>query len=174
MNSETMQDSWHRSLVGVNWLGSTSGGTAFNSLLPGSSEPGTTQGGTTGVWYNERLSNSLKLLPVGAVNDTTFKVRVEGLRQSWDGTTTTWIYTPLAELACTAGNQTGTTGLFPSANDRFADTITKTYGGNGVEVVSPGSDGIGYAIVDLLGSPKFRISHANTNGTSCNSLFALL
>lgn len=173
MNFETMQDAWHRAIVGANWIGSTSGGTVFNSLTPSATEPGTAYGGTTGIWSNDN-KNSIMLIPVGAADNSTFSVRVEGLRRISDGTVSAWVYTPLAQFACTTGTQVGVAGGFPTANDRFADTITKTYGGNGVEVISPTGDGIGYAVVDLLGSPKFRISHANTNGTASNSLFALL
>lgn len=128
------------------------------------------------------VQNAIVVRPFGAGSDNnTMSVRFIGWTYLTDYTrdpnTGIWVPTLLAELACTLSAVVGVAGKAVVATDRFADTITLTYGNDDVsiDIVSPANDLSAHAVLDLKGSQKLEIcTSTGSSATSCNCLIRKL
>ena len=133
----------------------------------------TDAGARDGAGYNGVL-----IMPyaIGS-DDNTFSMRVIGWRTVGEATNGVFLWIPvlLCELACTCSTVVGIAGREVLNTERFADTITITYGNANVsvEAFSPANNVTAHAIVDLKGNQKFELSFTTGgSATSCNALWA--
>ena len=92
-----------------------------------------------------RAPDWLQVVPFGTNSDNDlFNLRVWG----WSKVhaETLWVPQLLAQFAVTVGNIAQGT-----ANTFMADTITKTYGGDDIDIISPAADVTGSALLHLRG-----------------------
>lgn len=119
-----------------------------------------------------RSYNSLLLVPYAlADNNGTFSVRVWGWRLASD----LWVPVLLCEVACTACAAVGVADKTVLNTERFADTLTLTYGNANVsvELLSPANDLTGHVLLDAKGFQYVEvIFNLTANVTSMNALYA--
>lgn len=80
----------------------------------------------------------------------------------------------LAQFSATLSADVGESGRIVDNNERYADTITQTFGVAGNGAVSPGSDIRGYAMVDLAGVEFFYVEFKRGSATAANAVLRLL
>ena len=162
-------------------LATNSTDTAFDSIIPKTTEPSgdglikTSEGGG-GV-----MPNAIKVLFYGTGDDNdTFSARVIGWHKIGVGTGAGRLWVPiiLAELACTMSATVGIANAPVVATERFVDTITLVTGNDdiSIDIVSPTGDEIAHAVLDLKGCQYIEFSFDTTAGdpTGCGGLFAYL
>ncbi|TXH14226.1 MAG: hypothetical protein E6R03_09730 [Hyphomicrobiaceae bacterium] len=118
--------------------------------------------------------NNVMLIPFGAGSDNnTMSVRAIAWRQI----STLWVPTIVCEVACTLSTAVGVSGAAVVDTDRFADTLTLTYGNAGVDcqVFSPANNTPAHVVFDAKGATLLEIIFTTGgSATSCNALVAYL
>lgn len=144
---------------------------SFPSKVPTATEP--TGAGVLDFSPGSQLEQ-LVLVPYGTgANNDTFDLRVIGWRLISD------LYVPvlLAQFAVTLSQAVGVAGKSVINTERFADTLSITYGNSNVDtsVVSPTGDLIAHAIVDVKGFNKLEFTFdLGGTTTDANCLYARL
>ena len=118
-------------------------------------------------------NNQIKLLPFGVGSATqTFNLRVVGWTTVRNATVTQWVPFTLCELVCTLCTATGVATAPVTDTNKFCDTITLTTGNANVDnsIVSPGSNQIAHAVIDVKGCAKIQVLIDVVSATSGNAL----
>lgn len=137
-----------------------------------------TQPSGTGVITVEKTGrftrNNVILVPYGAgADNNTMSVRVI----SWREASGLWIPTIVCEVACTLSTSVGVAAATVIDTERFADTLTLTYGNAGVDcqVFSPANNTPAHVVVDAKGATILEVIFSTGgSATSCNALVAYL
>jgi hypothetical protein len=148
-------------------LAADSAATGFTAKIPRTSTPV----GGTGVFdlassnYSPggQVPDWLQIQPFGTNADNeTGNLRVWGWTKVLGETL--WIPQLLVELAFTLGNiAEGTASTF------IADTITKTYGGDDADIISPANDLSGSAVINLRGCQIIEFDFDNGTNDANNA-----
>ncbi len=80
----------------------------------------------------------------------------------------------LTEIACVLSTDVGEASRVVDNNDRYADSLTQTFGVAGNGIVSPGGNVRGYALIDLSGVEFFYIEFKRGTATAANAVTRLL
>lgn len=132
----------------------------------------------TGVITIEQIGrftrNNVVLLPYGAgADNNTMSVRV----LNWREISGLWIPTIVCEVACTLSTSVGVSAQAVLDTERFADTLTLTYGNAGVDcqVFSPANNTPAHVVVDAKGASVLEVIFTTGgSATSCNALVTYL
>lgn len=157
---------------------------AFVSKVPTGTEPTGDAGSATGasiielgVDYFPPPKTVVNVIPFGVgADDSTMSVRIIGWAKAGTGTTALWIPVTLAELLCTLSTAVGVAAKYVVNTERFADTITLTYGNDDVSIDlgSPANNTIAIASVLIKNFQKLEISlQTGGSATSCNALISV-
>lgn len=143
----------------------------FSTLVTASSitAPAATSTEPTGDGVITAPVNSAAIAFYGTnAEDETFTARITGWRRAGE----LWIPVPLLALSGILGAMTGASGQAVTDSHLFADTLSISTAFTSVyEIISPTSDQVAIAKVDLFGCEKLQVQVAK--GT-CDSVGALV
>ena len=122
---------------------------------------------------NKTRSNVL-IIPFGAgADNATMSVRVI----AWRFVTTLWIPLIVCEVSCTLSTSVGVAATEVLNTDRFADTLSLTFGNAGVDcqIFSPANNTPAHVMLDAKGASLIELVFTTGgSATSCNALVASL
>lgn len=152
------------------FLTTNSTAASWASLATAATLP-TTAIGPRSATEPSRAGGFLYIAPFGAgADNATFDMRIIGIRQAGDA----YVQTVLAQLACTLSADVGTAAQIVTNSERFADTISQTFGPAGNQVISPTGDVRGWVLADLLEFPWYLLDFKVGTATNANALFGMV
>jgi hypothetical protein len=118
--------------------------------------------------------NNVMLVPYGVgADNVTMSARV----LAWREASGLWVPTIVCEVACTLSTAVGVAAATVINSERFADTLTLTFGNAGVDcqVFSPANNTAGHVVLDAKGATILEVIFTTGgSATSCNALVAYL
>lgn len=157
MDTQTIQLPWIRGLSSNSTAGS------FASLAET----------TTPTPITNVRRGFLLIQPFGVgANNATYDMRVLGWRKANVGSN--YIATVIGQWACILSADTGTASGYVLDTERYADTISQTFGPSPTIIVSPTGDVRGWLMVDLSGALFYTLDFALGTATEANALVSEL
>ena len=122
----------------------------------------------TGIKEIKNEDSTLAVMPygTGADDSTITGMRVIG----WRKVDTLWVPTVICEVACVLSTAVGVVNVVPSNSDRFADSITATYG-NPVLTTVPANTAAMFLVL-IEGYSLYEITVDLGTATAANALVA--
>jgi hypothetical protein len=145
-------------------MAANSTATSFTAKTGTSTDPAANTGYhnlfTRNLASNGRAPDYLHIQPFAtAANDVTFSFRIWGWSKL--NGSEKWEPVLLGQYACVAGNiAEGGTNTF------LVDTITKTYGGDDPDIISPANDLAGSVMIHLRGHQLIEFDFSINSGTA--------